>query len=252
MGHACRSVPRQGLGKAAAGPVHGSSLRDGYDAVSLGPAGRDGVVPAGPGAVRWLEEAVLGESPQETCPPLTGAVTADVAIVGGGFTGLWTVLHLRLARPALLERVAAGEVSRRTGSGSLGAGARPVFGRGGLGPLGRRRRPRPAHVPDPSATTSLARDLDRWFPQLGGVTITHAREGSVTHARQGSVDHPPSLLPIVGQTPRVGGRIPPDAVLGVRGRPRWAALLLRRCQAGGYPTGATRGARGRQTRGRMQ
>lgn len=377
-------------------------------------------MPARPGAVLWLEEAVRAESPHETCPPLAGAVTADVAIVGGGFTGLWTALHLRLARPDLrvtlleatacgfgasgrnggwasgwqdelelllgcaspagarflldecaaaisgiqsfcaawgidchwrqrgalwvasspeqrpglseavatcaasgrpdlLETVEAGEVERRTGSSALGGGARLtdaaaihpgllvrglrrvairlgvqihegspvlsidqrrgvslltpagrvdagaavvalgawtatllpevsralvvvpshvvatgplgmrmepftlaegelvcdaqstvhyaqvtragrlVFGRGGLGPLGWRSRPSPGHFADPSATASLARDLTRWFPQLGGVAITHAWGGPV--------DRSPSRLPIVGRSERGAGRV---------------------------------------------
>src|SRR5205809_5939890 len=44
-----------------------------------------------PGAQRswWLREA-LTEDPGEPCPPLARDVTADVVIVGGGFTGLWT------------------------------------------------------------------------------------------------------------------------------------------------------------------
>ncbi len=65
-----------------------------------------------PGGVLWLEEAVAGELPDVACPPLAGSATADVAIVGGGFTGLWTALHLRLAHPdlsvALLEATGCG------------------------------------------------------------------------------------------------------------------------------------------------
>jgi len=34
-------------------------------------------------------------------PPLDGDTTADVAIVGGGFTGLWTAYYLKRARPDL-------------------------------------------------------------------------------------------------------------------------------------------------------
>ena len=38
----------------------------------------------------WLQEA-LGDAPD--APPLVGAQRADVAIVGGGFVGLWTALR---------------------------------------------------------------------------------------------------------------------------------------------------------------
>ena len=44
--------------------------------------------------------------------PLPGSISADVCIVGAGFTGLWTAYHLKRARPALevviLEREFAG------------------------------------------------------------------------------------------------------------------------------------------------
>ena len=55
-----------------------------------------------PGAQRswWLREALARES-GSSCPPLTGDVTADVVIVGGGFTGLWTAYFLTQANPNL-------------------------------------------------------------------------------------------------------------------------------------------------------
>ena len=48
-----------------------------------------------PGATRslWLQEA-LAHDPGDACPPLTGRVSADVCIVGGGFAGLWTAVEL--------------------------------------------------------------------------------------------------------------------------------------------------------------
>ena len=44
-------------------------------------------------------------NPHPACPPLTGATRAEVAIVGGGFTGLSCALHLAEAglKPVLLE-----------------------------------------------------------------------------------------------------------------------------------------------------
>jgi putative aminophosphonate oxidoreductase len=46
----------------------------------------------------WLEEALAGE---ETAPCLEGDERADVCIVGGGFTGLWTAIRLKEQDPAL-------------------------------------------------------------------------------------------------------------------------------------------------------
>ncbi|MEV1203948.1 hypothetical protein AB0J07_28540, partial [Microbispora rosea] len=36
----------------------------------------------------WLDRPIA----PEPLPPLTGDATADLAVVGGGFTGLWTAL----------------------------------------------------------------------------------------------------------------------------------------------------------------
>lgn len=51
----------------------------------------------------WLEEA----PPDPLAPALDGDLDVDVAIVGGGYTGLWTALALRqrdpLASVAVLE-----------------------------------------------------------------------------------------------------------------------------------------------------
>jgi putative aminophosphonate oxidoreductase len=46
----------------------------------------------------WLQEALAGES---DAPPLEGAESADVCIVGGGFTGLWTALRIKEHDPSL-------------------------------------------------------------------------------------------------------------------------------------------------------
>jgi len=55
-----------------------------------------------PGAQRswWLREA-LAHDPGASCPPLRGDVKADVVIVGGGFTGLWTAYFLTERAPHL-------------------------------------------------------------------------------------------------------------------------------------------------------
>ncbi|MDR3426356.1 FAD-dependent oxidoreductase [Silvimonas sp.] len=47
----------------------------------------------------WLAQALAQEPAQPR--PLQGETTADVCIVGGGFTGLWTAIQLKQARPDL-------------------------------------------------------------------------------------------------------------------------------------------------------
>jgi glycine/D-amino acid oxidase-like deaminating enzyme len=55
-----------------------------------------------PGAQRswWLREALAREN-GAACPPLAEDASADVVIVGGGFTGLWTAYFLTQANPDL-------------------------------------------------------------------------------------------------------------------------------------------------------
>jgi glycine/D-amino acid oxidase-like deaminating enzyme len=48
----------------------------------------------------WLREA-LAADPGPPCPPLVGEATTDVAIVGGGFTGLWTAWQLIEQSPGI-------------------------------------------------------------------------------------------------------------------------------------------------------
>ncbi|MEV7808540.1 FAD-dependent oxidoreductase [Microbispora sp. NPDC088329] len=45
----------------------------------------------------WLDRSIA----PEPLPPLTGEVTADLAVVGGGFTGLWTALMAKERDPSL-------------------------------------------------------------------------------------------------------------------------------------------------------
>lgn len=49
----------------------------------------------------WLDEALRHEDNPAPLPALQGGERADVAIVGGGYTGLWTAIHLKTARPSL-------------------------------------------------------------------------------------------------------------------------------------------------------
>jgi glycine/D-amino acid oxidase-like deaminating enzyme len=70
----------------------------------------------------WFEQ--LGGMP-EPREPLEGRVEADVCVVGGGYTGLWTAYELRRADPSLevvvLEREVAGfGASGRNGGWVLG------------------------------------------------------------------------------------------------------------------------------------
>jgi glycine/D-amino acid oxidase-like deaminating enzyme len=58
---------------------------------------RPSIAPADPSW--WFADAMKQEGPP--APALTGELTVDVAIVGGGYTGLWTALALKARRPGL-------------------------------------------------------------------------------------------------------------------------------------------------------
>ena len=49
----------------------------------------------------WLTEALAHEGNPAPAPTLRGKVIADVAVIGGGFTGLWTALALKERAPTL-------------------------------------------------------------------------------------------------------------------------------------------------------
>jgi glycine/D-amino acid oxidase-like deaminating enzyme len=86
----------------------------------------------------WIDS--LG-GPPALRPPLPGSLQVDVAIVGGGFTGLWTAYYLKRADPglrvAVLEAGFAGQgASGRNGgwvSGFFSGPRRAYSGRGGRG-----------------------------------------------------------------------------------------------------------------------
>jgi len=69
----------------------------------------------------WLEEALaLPEFAGEPCPPLASDVEADVVILGGGYTGMWTAHFLKERDPGidvvLLEQdICGGGPSGRNG-----------------------------------------------------------------------------------------------------------------------------------------
>jgi glycine/D-amino acid oxidase-like deaminating enzyme len=84
-----------------------------------------------PGRPWWLDEA----PPVEPQPALEDDVEADVAIVGGGYTGLWTALAVRKREPSARVVVLEAELCGEGPSGRNGG-----FLHGYWSPLSRLRR----------------------------------------------------------------------------------------------------------------
>jgi glycine/D-amino acid oxidase-like deaminating enzyme len=68
----------------------------------------------------WLEDALAREGDPAPAPALAGDATADVAIVGGGYTGLWTALALREHAPNLRITLLEAEICGHGPSGRNG------------------------------------------------------------------------------------------------------------------------------------
>ena len=67
----------------------------------------------------WLDEA-LARPGEEVAPRLEGATRADVCIVGGGYTGLWTALRCKELEPSLDVVVVEADVCGGGASGRNG------------------------------------------------------------------------------------------------------------------------------------
>lgn len=72
----------------------------------------------------WLETA----GPYAEQPPLAGNLTVDVAVVGGGFTGIATALHLKERQPGLRVAVLEAGVVGMGASGRNAGFSMPLFG----------------------------------------------------------------------------------------------------------------------------
>jgi glycine/D-amino acid oxidase-like deaminating enzyme len=73
----------------------------------------------------WLDEALRNEGEIAAAPPLTEDIDVDVAVVGGGFTGLWTAIALHERNPSLKIALLEAE---SCGSGASGKNGGKVHG----------------------------------------------------------------------------------------------------------------------------
>jgi glycine/D-amino acid oxidase-like deaminating enzyme len=142
-------------------------------------------LPPDAGRSWWLREA-LAADPGEPAPPLAGDTAADVVILGGGFTGMWTALHLTDREPGLrvvlLEQdICGGGPSGRNGGfvNSWWSGVSELAGRVGDEAALALCRAGTRAVNGIEAFCS-AHDIDAWFTRAGdmGVVTNEANDGA--------------------------------------------------------------------------
>jgi glycine/D-amino acid oxidase-like deaminating enzyme len=112
------------------------------------------------GSLSYWHDSLLPDDGRVDRPPLAGDRDADVAIVGAGFTGLWTAHSLLTADPGVrvvvLEREAAGfGASGRNGGWCVGDYGGPV---GAV-----------ARDGGPGSVEAMAREMQRSVDEVGAV-----------------------------------------------------------------------------------
>ena len=112
----------------------------------------------------WIEDALAQEGVRADSPSLHGDLDVDVAIVGGGYTGLWTALALRERDPSATIAVLEAEYCGAGPSGRNGGfieGYWPA-----VGELRSSSATRPPFVSRPRARES-GRRCARWTRTSG-------------------------------------------------------------------------------------
>ncbi len=141
-------------------------------------------VPPDAGRAWWLREA-LAADPGDPCRPLKADTTADVVILGGGYTGMWTAWFLNQRDPGLdvvlLEQdICGGGPSGRNGgfvSGWWGhvADMAATYGDADAMELLMAAGRSPSEI----GAWCRANDVDAWFTHAGdlGATSNRRQEG---------------------------------------------------------------------------
>jgi glycine/D-amino acid oxidase-like deaminating enzyme len=92
-------------------------------------------IPSDAGRSWWLRDALAADAGEPT-PPLVGDANADVVILGGGYTGMWTAWFLKDAEPDLSVVVLEQDICGGGPSGRNGGFVNSWWS--GLGELARR------------------------------------------------------------------------------------------------------------------
>jgi glycine/D-amino acid oxidase-like deaminating enzyme len=163
----------------------------------------------------WLEQALAVEGDPEPAPALPGDATADVAVVGGGYTGLWTALALRERAPELRVTLLEAEICGHGPSGRNGgfvhgywaalASILPVLGEEGALALARAGEAIVPGIRDWAA----GRGEDVWLREAGMLMVSAApaQDRAVARAAEAAagVGRPDQALPL--SRDEVAGRL---------------------------------------------
>ena len=143
------------------------------------------VRPSGDRRSWWLREALAAEAAAEhhlatAAKPLRGTITADVAIVGGGYTGLWTALRTAELEPGAMVVLVEADICGGGPSGRNGGFATnwwdefPTllsrYGRDGAVAVGEAIE---AAV-DEIGTFCAANGVDAWYMKAGSLMVSAA------------------------------------------------------------------------------
>jgi len=158
----------------------------------------------------WLEDALAREGDPEPAPALAGDATADVAIVGGGYTGLWTALALRERAPDLGITLVDSEICGHGPSGRNGGFVHGYWASlpGMLPVLGDERALELARageqiIPGIRAWAE-ARGEDVWLVEAGML------EASAAPAQDGSVEKAAAAAARVGRSDQIVALTPEE------------------------------------------
>ena len=132
----------------------------------------------------WLEEALaLPEFAGEPCPPLHGDTTADVVILGGGYTGMWSAYFLKEREPDLDVVLLEQDICGGGPSGRNGGFVNAFWDELGLllelyGEEGRRTAELASRSIDDIGAWCERHGVDAWYAKTGdlGVATSDAQD----------------------------------------------------------------------------
>jgi glycine/D-amino acid oxidase-like deaminating enzyme len=164
-----------------------------------------------PGGQRswWLREALAAEGAVAEAPPLVGDADADVVILGGGYTGLWTAWFLTErapgARIVILEQdICGGGPSGRNGGFVHGWWEDLGYLASRYGPDAALAIAREAdEVVDGIGAWCVAHGVDAWFTKAGYVRVNafpnRAHDWDAAVARVRAAGEERQLVPLTAE-----------------------------------------------------